>query len=156
MKDELMILLGCGLTALLITNACTSMYDDKDDDSDDGGCDGSRRRRRRSMMESEGFSQCSSSYDAATVMPQQQPVQVMPSPAEKFSVDYYSEPKRDPTTSPLMFSGLVNNEPYVDSDYVEMQDYLANGLPTRAALFTEALRVFYEKPNATQTPPLTR
>lgn len=38
----------------------------------------------------------------------------------------------------------------------QMQDYLAKGLPVRAALFTEALRVFYGKPNAPQTPPLTR
>ena len=145
MKDELMILLGCGLTALLVTNACSSMYE-ADDDMEDG-----KRRRRKlernnrydcegyeggcaswDYNKKEGYGGCgsysmdkkeegyggysSSSYD----MP--------PAPA---SVDYFSEPKSETSSIvPLMFSNMVTNndvtEPYLESDYIEMKDYLQN------------------------------
>lgn len=135
MKDELMILLGCGLTALLVTNACSSMYEGGDDDDVDGGRMLRQRRQQRSrydcegyeggcsssnMPVSEGYGGCSSSSSGD--MP------AAPAPA---SVDYYSEPKPETDSIvPLMFSDMVTNnnvsEPFIESDYIEMKDYLAN------------------------------
>ena len=134
MKDELMILLGCGLTALLVTNACSSMYEGGDDDMEDGG----RRRRQQERnnryacegyeggcaswdyKKKEGYGGCSSSSSGD--MP------AAPAPA---SVDYYSEQKPETDSIvPLMFSNMVTNnevnESFVESDYIEMKDYLAN------------------------------
>lgn len=116
MKDELMILLGCGLTALLVTNACSSMYEGGDDDDVDGGrMTRQRRQQSSSRYDCEGYEGgcSSSSYD----MP------VAPTPA---SVDYYTEPKTEKNAVvPLMFSSMVK-EPYLESDYIEMKDYLSN------------------------------
>lgn len=123
MKDEIMLLLGCGLTALLVTNACSSMYENESDDEND--YDG-RRGRRKSMRnrydECEGYSNCSSSpmYSAPPA----------PATPEPFSVDYYgnaqTKPNEPSTYSPLMFGGMVTNEPYIESDYIEMSKYTDN------------------------------
>ena len=122
MKDELMILLGCGLTALLVTNACSSMYENEDSDDEFG--ESRTRRRSKSRYDCEGFSSCDSGYPSyeAVDMP-------LPTPAEKFSVDYYNEPKAEQipsALSPMMFSEMVSNEPYLESDYVDMKSYLEN------------------------------
>lgn len=145
MKDELMILLGCGLTALLVTNACSSMYE-ADDDMEDGG----RRRRkqeRNNRYDCEGYGGgCGSSYDmdkkegyggcGSYSMDKKEESYggyssssySDPAPA---SVDYFSEPKSETNSIvPLMFSNMVSNndvtEPYLESDYIEMKDYLQN------------------------------
>jgi hypothetical protein len=147
MKDELMILLGCGLTALLVTNACSSMYE-ADDDMEDGG----RRRRKQERInrydcegyeggcsswdykKKEGYGGCGSSnmdkkeegyggYSSSSYN--------LPSAPAPASVDYYSEPKSESDSIvPLMFSNMVTNndieEPFLESDYIEMKDYLQN------------------------------
>lgn len=117
MKDELMILLGCGLTALLVTNACSSMYDN--DQEEDDEFDGRRMRRQR--RDCEGYNGCSSS---SAVMPPPSAPALNPA-----SVDYYMEPKNENennSVAPMMFSSMVTNEPYIESDYIEMKNYLAN------------------------------
>ena len=148
MKDELMILLGCGLTALLVTNACSSMYEGGDDDMEDGG----RRRRKQErnnrydcegygggcgssdMDKKEGYGGCGSysmdkkeegygEYSSSSYN--------LPSAPAPASVDYYSEQKPETDSIvPLMFSDMVTNnevnESFVESDYIEMKDYLAN------------------------------
>lgn len=121
MKDEIMLLLGCGLTALLVTNACSSMYENESDDENE--YDGRRGRkysmRRNRYEDCEGYNGCSSST----------PMPPAPVPQEKFSVDYYSadtKPKEPSTYSPLMFGGMVTNEPYIESDYIPMKQYLDN------------------------------
>ena len=135
MKDELMILLGCGLTALLVTNACSSMYEgNNDDDNVDGGRMMRQRKQQRNRYDCEGYEGgcssndipvsegygggSSSSYD-------------IPAAPASASVDYYSEPKSETSSIvPLMFSNMVTNndvtEPYLESDYIEMKDYLQN------------------------------
>jgi len=148
MKDELMILLGCGLTALLVTNACSSMYE-ADDDMEDGG----RRRRkqeRNNRYDCEGYGGgCGSSYDmdkkegyggcGSSNMDKKEEgyggysssSYNLPSAPAPASVDYFSEPKAETDSIvPLMFSNMVTNndvtEPYLESDYIEMKDYLQN------------------------------
>ena len=115
MKDEIMLLLGCGLAAVLVTSACSSMYENEEEDVD-GDCDLGRRQHHRSRYE--GYTEHS--------MPPAPPVPVPTT--EKFSVDYYSEPKKEekPHMSPLLFSGLVSNEPYIENDYIVMNDYTNN------------------------------
>ena len=127
MKDELIVLLGCGLTALLVTNACSSMYSKNDEEEDDGHR--RRQNRRRMMNECEGYNGCSS-YSS-----DMKPSAAAP-PA--VSVDYYSEPAvpEEPSIfSPLMFSKMVTNEPYIESDYIEMKEY--NNNPDGIKTFNE-------------------
>ena len=134
MKDELMILLGCGLTALLVTNACSSMYDNDNEEDDEYDGRGSRMRRG-GRRQCEGYDGCSSSSSySSAVMPPSAPAL---NPA---SVDYYTEPKNDVVAEdssivPMMFSSMVTNEPYLESDYVEMKDYLAN--PNEIKVYNE-------------------
>jgi hypothetical protein len=117
MKDEIMLLLGCGLTALLVTNACSSMYENEGDNENE--YDGSRRSRRARMR----YDECEG-YDCSST-----PMPPAPVPQEKFSVDYYTadtKPKDESNYSPLMFGGMVTNEPYIDSDYIPMKKYTEN------------------------------
>jgi len=110
-----MILLGCGLTALLVTNACSSMYDN--DQEEDDEFDGRRMRRQR--RDCEGYNGCGSS---SAVMPPPSAPALNPA-----SVDYYTaEPVKETEENPMMFSSMVTNEPYLESDYIEMKNYLAN------------------------------
>ena len=117
MKDEIMLLLGCGLAAVLVTSACSSMYENEEDvdggDYDDVG----RKQHHRSRYEG---------YNEHSMMPSAPPVPVPTT--EKFSVDYYTEHKKEekPYVSPLLFSSLVSNEPYIESDYIVMNDYTNN------------------------------
>jgi len=118
MKDELLVLLGCGLTALLVTNACTPMF--KDTTSEDEFSDAYMKRQRRRSYEMEGYSGCGGDmrqegYGGCGSMP---PV-----------VDYYNQPAAVPASkeySPLMFSQMVSNEPYIESDYIDMKAYTQN------------------------------
>jgi hypothetical protein len=119
MKDELLVLLGCGLTALLVTNACTPMFKDNEDDVSDGYMKRQQRRRNYEMME-EGYNGCGGEkrlegYGGCGGMPPAQPV-----------VDYYSAAPASQDYSPLMFSQMVSNEPYIESDYIDMQRYTNN------------------------------
>lgn len=126
MKDELLVLLGCGLTALLVTNACTPMF--KDTTSEDEFSDAyMKRQQRRRRYEMEGYSGCGGDMRqegyggcGGSSMPPSQPM-----------VDYYTQPA--PATvapggdySPLMFSQMVSNEPYIESDYIDMKAYTQN------------------------------
>lgn len=113
MKDELLVLLGCGLTALLVTNACSPMFKDNEPDEYSDGY-ARRQQRRNYEIGCEGYNGCGSSSAPA---PPSQPI-----------VDYYSEPKSAPSTnySPLFFGESVSNEPYIESDYIDMKSYTQN------------------------------
>ena len=122
MKDELLVLLGCGLTALLVTNACTPMF--KDTTSEDEFSDGYMRRqqqqRRRSYEMEEGYNGCGGDMrqEGYSGCGGGTPV-----------VDYYNQPATVPDSqyySPLMFSQLVSSEPYIESDYINMKEYTQN------------------------------
>jgi hypothetical protein len=119
MKDEIMLLLGCGLTALLVTNACSSMYENESEDEND--FDGRRSSRRASRRMK--YDDCEG-YDCSSPMMPPAPAAV---PKEKFSVDYYTaNTKPTESISPLMFGGMVTNEPYIESDYIAMKKYTDN------------------------------
>ena len=137
MKDELIVLLGCGLTALLVTNACSSMYNKNDDDDEHEYSDGYQRRQQMKMNNQfEGYSNCSSSSS-----------DMMPSAPQAVSVDYYNEHATAPEVpymfSPLMFSKMVTNEPYIESDYIEMKDYIDN---------PDGIKVYNEKDGSVGLP----
>lgn len=128
MKDELLVLLGCGLTALLVTNACTPMF--KDTTTEDEFSDGYMQRQRRRRYEMEGYNGCGGDMKqegyggcGGSQMP----------PAEP-KIDYYTQPAPEALApgawtsdySPLMFSQMVSNEPYIESDYINMKEYTQN------------------------------
>jgi hypothetical protein len=131
MKDELLVLLGCGLTALLVTNACTPMFKDttSEDEFSDGYMKRQQRRRRYEMeegyngcggdMRQEGYGGCGGDMRQEGYGGNSQPM-----------VDYYNQPATVPASqdySPLMFSQLVSSsEPYIESDYIDMKTYTQN------------------------------
>lgn len=112
MKDELLVLLGCGLTALLVTNACTPMFKNNENDEYSDGY-ARRQQKRQYDIGCEGFNGCGSSAPAM--------------PASSAAVDYYSEPaRRKEEVSPLFFGEMVSNEPFIESDYIDMKHYTNN------------------------------
>jgi len=143
MKDEIMLLLGCGLAAVLVTSACSSMYENEDEHEEEHEFKRYKPRKmdRLSRYEYEGYSNCDGGRPAV----EQQPMPVIPPAPEKFSVDYYTEPKKEekPTISPLLFSGLVTNEPYLESDYIAMNDYTDN---------PDGIKVYNEKDGSVGLP----
>lgn len=132
MKDELMILLGCGLTALLVTNACSSMYSDKENEQHDGEQDYEHDEYTRRNRNND-YDYDYENFSNSPVLP----TPSVPKTTEKFSVDYYTEPKKETVSdsSPLFFGGLVSNEPYIESDYIEMKDYTSN--PDQVKVYNE-------------------
>lgn len=128
MNNELMVLLGCGLAAYAVTNACTSMYEkaeesDSDNEYEGFSCGG---------YHEEGYGGCGS-YQQPAPAPVTQAMTT-----DKFAIDYYQEPMSAPpaeNVSPLMFGTMVNNEPYIESDYVEMKDYTNN--PDQIKVYNE-------------------
>jgi hypothetical protein len=123
MKDELLVLLGCGLTALLVTNACTPMFKENENDEYSDGY-ARRQQRRQYELGCEGFNGCGGS-----AMPEGYgncggSAATMPAP----KVDYYSEPAAAPSDvySPLFFGEMVSNEPFIESDYIDMKAYTKN------------------------------
>lgn len=117
MNNELMVLLGCGLAAYAVTNACTSIYkkaeeSDSEDEYEGFSCGG---------YHEEGYGGCGG-YTTVD-----KPVEVK---TDKFAIDYFQEPVSQappaPQTSPLMFGTMVSNEPYIESDYIEMKEYTGN------------------------------
>jgi hypothetical protein len=123
------------------------MYD-ADDDMEDGG----RRRRkqeRNNRYDCEGYEGGCSSWDykkkegyggcGSSNMDKKEEgyggysssSYNLPSAPAPASVDYFSEPKAETDSIvPLMFSNMVSNndvtEPFLESDYIEMKDYLQN------------------------------
>lgn len=142
MKDEIMLLLGCGLAAVLVTSACSSMYENEDENEEhEFRRYKPRKMERQHRYEYEGYSNC----DGRPAVEQQMPV-MPPAPVpEKFSVDYYMEPKKEDkqSISPLLFSGLVTNEPYIESDYIAMDDYTDN---------PDGIKVYNEKDGSVGLP----
>lgn len=119
MNNELMVLLGCGLAAYAVTNACTSIYEkaeesDSEDEYEGFSCGG---------YHEEGYGGCGG-YSTVD-----KPVEVK---TDKFAIDYFQEPvsQAPPApqqeVSPLMFGTMVSSEPYIESDYIEMKEYTGN------------------------------
>jgi hypothetical protein len=190
MNNELMVLLGCGLAAYAVTNACTSIYEkaeesDSEDEYEGFSCGG---------YHEEGYGGCGSSYTEekavegyakptckyrnelnffanggrngdfkefeqwrkskkltyeqvfSTKECRQHAINILnvdyfkniirdidnkEKKKDKFAIDYFQEPVSAPPApqqqvSPLMFGTMVSNEPYIESDYIEMKDYTAN------------------------------
>lgn len=115
MNNELMVLLGCGLAAYAVTNACTSLYENAEDsDSEneyEGFTCGSAYKEPEAYIGrvNEQFTQKNERYQA--------PADVISIPADATA--------SHPNVSPLMFGTMVS-EPYAASDYIEMKDFTAN------------------------------
>ena len=137
MKDELLVLLGCGLTALLVTNACTPAF--KDTTTEDEFSDGYIQRQRRRRYDMEGYNGCGGGdmkqegYGGCGGDMKQEGYGGSQMPPAQPMVDYYSQPQPAPEAlapgafySPLMFSQMVSNEPYIESDYIDMKEYTKN------------------------------
>jgi hypothetical protein len=183
MNNELMVLLGCGLAAYAVTNACTSIYEKAEEsDSEDeyegfscggyqeegyGGCGGSYTEektvegyaksncRYRNQLEefANGKFDLFEKWRNSNRLTYEQvfstreckdygrnvdyynniirDIENKEKKKDKFAIDYFQEPVSAPPApqqqvSPLMFGTMVSNEPYIESDYIEMKDYTAN------------------------------
>lgn len=134
MNNELMVLLGCGLAAYAVTNACTSIYEkaeesDSEDEYEGFSCGG---------YHEEGYSGCGGNTQTEEMYKvhhdkSKDGDKII---ADKFAIDYFQEPvsvappaaaaAAPQQVSPLMFGTMVSSEPYIESDYIEMKEYTGN------------------------------
>lgn len=132
MNNELLVLLGCGLAAYAVTNACTSMYEnaeesDSENEYEGFSCGGYKE---------EGYGGCGGYKEEKKPMEQYR----RPAPSkDKFAIDYFQEPvsvaPAPKDVSPLMFGTMVGAEPY-ENDYINMNAYTNN---------PDGLKVYNEK-----------